>query len=434
MIKTEGLEMTKLFGAILALGIFLSVLVHQFIIKNEEIPIADIRNYTFSEEQIVEGEMLAAVGACVVCHTSENGEEYAGGLALPTPFGTIYSTNITPDTSTGIGTWSIDAFRRSMKEGLDREGNHLYPAFPYDHFVKAKDSDIDAIYAYLSTLTPVSNQIPKNELQFPFNVRELLAFWKILFLDDTLIEGDPDLNEEENRGSYLANSLGHCGACHSPRNYFGAVIKNKPYFGGVAEGWDVPALGKQSVAPVKWTFEQYEKYMFDGWDENHGIAAGPMTAIVDHLYDASEDDVYAIVAWLASLDRSNSNATVSTSIVEKYGKRDWNENEQPGDLNPEGHRLFGEKCAKCHKQRIASSQPVSLGLTYSVNAPTAKNLINVIKRGINPPYAVSRRKMEAIEVTDAELEAIVEYVRARFTDLPKWENVESEIKEAKKNH
>ena len=119
--------MTKLFGAILALGVSLSVLVYQFIIKHEEIPIVDIRNYTFSEEQIVEGEKLAAVGACVVCHTSENGEEYAGGLALPTPFGTVYSTNITPDPSTGIGTWSIDAFRRSMKEGLDREGNHLIP-------------------------------------------------------------------------------------------------------------------------------------------------------------------------------------------------------------------------------------------------------------------------------------------------------------------
>lgn len=426
--------MKNLFGAILALGAFLCVLFYFFIIKNEEIPISDIRNYTFSEDQIIEGEMLAAVGACIVCHTSENGEEYAGGLALPTPFGTIYSTNITPDLTTGIGTWSIDAFRRSMKEGLDREGNHLYPAFPYDHFVKAKDGDIDAIYAYLSTLTPVSNQIPKNELQFPFNVRELLAFWKILFLDDTPIEEDPELNEEENRGFYLANSLGHCGACHSPRNYFGAVIKNKPYFGGFAEGWDVPALGKQSAAPVNWTFEQYENYMFDGWDENHGIAAGPMTAIVDHLYYANEDDVYAIVAWLASLNRSDSDPMASTSIVEKYGRLDWKENEQPGDLNPEGHRLFGEKCAKCHKQRIASSQSVSLGLTYSLNAPTAKNLINVIKHGINPPYAVSRRKMEAIEVTDGELLRIVEYVRKRFTDLPKWENVEAEIRDANKNH
>ena len=122
--------MKKKFGAILAIGVFLSVLVYHFIIKNEEIPIADIWNYTFSEDQILEGKMLAAVGACIVCHTSENGDEYAGGLALPTPFGTIYSTNITPDLTTGIGTWSIDAFRRSMKEGLDREGNHLYPAFP----------------------------------------------------------------------------------------------------------------------------------------------------------------------------------------------------------------------------------------------------------------------------------------------------------------
>lgn len=419
--------MKKILMMLVFLGLLTSAVAYHFFIKAEELPEFDISKNSFSEDQILDGEMLASVGACVVCHTSENGEKYAGGLALPTPFGKIYSTNITPDPETGIGTWSIEAFRRSMKAGIDREGNHLYPAFPYDHFVKTADADIDAIYAYLTSLSPISKDAPENELKFPFNIRELLAFWKILFLDNSPFEEIPTLNNEENRGFYLASSLGHCGACHSPRNFLGAVVKNKPFGGGIAEGWDVPALGKTSVAPISWTFEHYENYMFDGWDERHGIAAGPMTAIIDHLYYANEDDVYALVAWLASLHKQTIETNGTNILIDKITDLDWKEGEQTGDLDSPGHQLFGEKCAKCHKQRIASSQPVSLGLTYSVNAPTAKNLVNVIKNGINPPDSVARRKMEAINVTDDELIQIVRYVRERFTDRPQWENIEAII-------
>ena len=165
----------------------------------------------FSDDEIERGELLALVGACSACHTAEGGAPLAGGLGLPTPFGTIYSTNITPDPETGIGLWSLAAFARAMREGLDREGRHLYPAFPYDSFTKSTDEDLRAIYAWLMSQPPVIAERTPNELPFPFSFRPVLAGWKLLFLDGTPYVPDPSLNEKLNRGAYLAMSLGHCG-------------------------------------------------------------------------------------------------------------------------------------------------------------------------------------------------------------------------------
>ena len=199
---------------------------------------------SFSRDLIYHGESLAGIGACEVCHTSPGGAPFAGGLALPTPFGVVYSTNITPDAQSGIGSWPEEAFRRAMRQGIDRRGRHLYPAFPYDHFTKATDEDIRAIYAFIMTREPVDFRAPENELRFPFNVRALLAGWNLLFLDSGEYEPDPGQNEEWNRGAYLAEGLGHCGACHSPRNIFGAVSRDAASDGGEAEHWHAPALNE----------------------------------------------------------------------------------------------------------------------------------------------------------------------------------------------
>ncbi len=199
------------------------------------------------------GAELAAVGNCVVCHTAPGGRPFAGGLALPTPFGTIYSTNITPDPETGIGRWSEAAFQRSMREGVDRQGRHLYPAFPYDHYTRVSDEDNRALYAYLMTREPVSAEPPANELPFPLNVRMVLAGWKLLFLREGAYEPDPAQSAEWNRGAYLAEGLGHCGACHSPRNAFGAVKTGEDHLaGGESEGWTAYALNHASPAPIPW--------------------------------------------------------------------------------------------------------------------------------------------------------------------------------------
>ena len=197
---------------------------------------------SFDPALVKRGGELAAIGDCATCHTAPGGRAFAGGLALPTPFGTIYSTNITPDEQTGIGAWSEEAFRRALWEGVDRGGRHLYPAFPYDHFTLIDERDVSALYAFLMTREPVTAPAPANKLPFPLNFRPLLAGWKLLFLHTGRFQPDPNQSAEWNRGAYLARGLAHCGACHTPRNAFGARKKDRAFAGGEAEGWTAYAL------------------------------------------------------------------------------------------------------------------------------------------------------------------------------------------------
>src|SRR5687768_14305547 len=183
----------------------------------------------FDADVIAKGAQLAAMGNCNVCHTAPGGKAYAGGRPLKTPFGTVYGTNITPDPETGIGRWSEAAFARAMREGLDREGRHLYPVFPYDHFTKMTDEDIRALYAFVMTRQPVRAETPPNELPFPFNVRSAIGVWKHLYFEPGRFRPDPAQSAEWNRGAYLAEGLGHCGACHTPRNLVGAEKKSQDF-------------------------------------------------------------------------------------------------------------------------------------------------------------------------------------------------------------
>lgn len=391
---------------------------------------------SFDRDLVDRGEMLASAGDCVVCHTASGGQENAGGLPLPTPFGTLYSTNITPDVETGIGAWSEEAFRRAMKQGLDREGNHLYPAFPYDNFTKVTDEDIGAIYAYLMSQPAVANTPPANELPFPFSFRPVLAGWKLLFLDQTPFTPDPALNDEENRGKYLVEGLGHCGACHTPRNAFGAVKADMPMGGAEAEGWWVPPLASYSISPMPWEMDDYVNYMFDGWSEKHGIAAGPMAPIIDHLYDVDEDDVYAIAAYLAAITPERE----PTMTMESAEAKDWREAERAGGENAptdaallRGEEMFARECSRCHKERVAESQPASLALTAAMNAPDARNFLHVVRDGIRPPLPSNQRTMTGIAmgVTDQDLIDLAAFSRWRFTDLPAWENIPGDLEDVK---
>ena len=191
-------------------------------------PVARAEPSSIDPALVEAGARLAAVGNCIACHTVPGGEAFAGGLAVPTQFGTIHSTNITPDEETGIGAWSEEAFARAMHEGVDRAGRHLYPAFPYDHFTLVTPEDNRALFAYLMTRQPVSSTAPENDLAFPYNIRMALAGWKLLFLDEGVFEPDPAKDETWNRGAYLAEGLAHCGACHTPRNALGARDQGSP--------------------------------------------------------------------------------------------------------------------------------------------------------------------------------------------------------------
>lgn len=386
---------------------------------------------SFAQDQVDLGAQLAALGDCVVCHTAKDGAAFAGGLGLDTPFGTVYSTNITPDPETGIGAWSLEAFVRAMRQGLDRQGNHLYPVFPYDQYAKVTDSDLAAIYAFLMTQKPVVTAATPNALRFPFNQRPLLAGWKLLYLPQGLFEPDPKLTEEQNRGAYLVLGLGHCQSCHSPRTWLGGIDSAHPFGGAMAEGWHVPAIGAASAAVAPWTAKAYENYLFDGWDADHGIAAGPMTAVIDVAYDASEDDVAAMAAYLATLAPEPDPAKVQEAVA-AAAKLDWADGAQPGSANAptepamlRGEAIFAATCTKCHKARVSAEQPASLGLSAVVNGASATNFLRVVREGIVPPRASRDRAMpaQAQKLSDQDLTDLAAFVRWRFTDQPVWTDI-----------
>ena len=391
---------------------------------------------SFSRNLLKEGEKLAGLANCNVCHTKPGGKPFAGGLALPTPFGTIYTTNITPDVETGIGGWSEQAFLRAMREGVDREGHHLYPAFPYDYYSRASDADLKAIYAFLMTREPVSQKATPNELKFPFNLRVLLAGWKALFHEPGEIKPDASKDAEWNRGAYIVESLGHCGACHSTRNMFGAAPKKGPgaYAGGMAEGWYVPPLDAATPSPVPWSVKTLVNYLIDGWDGHHGIAAGPMTAVAEDLHDQSEDDVFAIAAYVISIKTAGKPAGEVEKIVADAEKLEWGHAQAPAvPSDPQmqkGATVFEAQCATCHK---AAGKPAPLALTSVVNAPTSANLVNASFMGVKPPRGVLDRSMppRATQISDDEMIALAAFVRARFSKQPAWTDVADAVKAAR---
>ncbi len=395
---------------------------------------------SFDPALVEEGEKLAGLGNCGVCHTAPGGQPFAGGLALPTPFGVIHTTNITPDPDTGIGTWSEEAFIRAMHHGIDREGQQLYPAFPYDYFTRVREDDLRAIYAFLMTREPVVAEPRENELSFPFNIRQLVAGWNLLFLDAAEFEPDPEHDEEWNRGAYLVEGLGHCGACHTPRNRFGAADKTGPrvFAGSRAEGWYVPPLNADAPAPIPWTLFSLVDYLIDGWHENHGIAAGPMTPVVNDLYDQSEDEAFAIAAYIMSakggeLPKDEQEA-VEQQARAAAEKLQWGNPESPpipdDGLLAEGARVFESECSECHKFQ---GQSVPLPLTTSIHAPDAANLVRVTLKGIRPPLGSLDRSMpaRAIQINDEQMVALAAFVRDRFSDRPAWDDVENTVREVR---
>lgn len=385
---------------------------------------------SFDKALVERGRVLANFGDCTACHTRPDGQPFAGNLPLKTPFGTIYTTNITPDPETGIGTWSKDAFRRSMKDGVDRKGNHLYPAFPYDHFTKVRDADIDAIYAFLMTQAPVKEATKGNDFPFPLNVRATLSVWKALFLDKTPIANDPSKDAQWNDGKYLVEGLGHCGSCHTPRNFMGAET-TPTYGGGFAEGWYAPPLNKDNLSQLPWTKNELVIYLMDGWHAKHGMAAGPMTPVVDALYKQNEIDVFNIAAYVATL-RAGEKAIDEAAVTTAARKLDWGHPDAPGvpKGHEEGAKIFQARCAQCHN---SSGGTVSLALQTSMHAPTADTVAHAIWSGIRPPTGALGKSMPALgqQMSEAEMVALVKFLRARYTTRPAWSGVEKSVKEAR---
>ncbi len=315
----------------------------------------------YDASQIRRGGELAALGNCSVCHTAEGGRFLAGGRPLETPFGKIYASNITPDPETGIGRWPEAAFQRAMHEGVDRAGHHLYPAFPYDHFTLVSDDDNKALYAYLMSRQPVTAETPANELPFPFNIRMAIAGWKLLYFRDGRYQPDASKPENWNRGAYLAEGLGHCGACHTPRNRLGAERKAEHFAGAEIDRWYAYAVNGQSPAPVRWTEDALASYLRNGWHRDHGMARGPMVPVVENMAVASDVDVRAIAVYVGSLTQQAAQPAVrgkrpgaepSPSRPERLASADSLTSPPvltDADAADPGARIYAGACAGCHE-------------------------------------------------------------------------------------
>ncbi|HYC45302.1 MAG TPA: cytochrome c [Burkholderiales bacterium] len=400
----------------------------------------------FDAAQIERGANLAAIGDCVSCHTAPEGKPYAGGFALRTMYGVLYGTNITPDPQTGIGRWSQDAFVRAMREGVSRDGRHLYPAFPYDYFTRMTDDDLHALYAFIMTREPVSARTPEHDLTFPFNIRLLLSGWKMLFLDRQVFAGDRSQSRDWNRGAYLSETIGHCGACHTPRNLLGAERKRRHFAGGQAEGWHAPALDASSRAPMPWTRESLFRYLSYGASERHEVAAGPMAAVVHNLGAANEQDVRAIALYVASImgapdEARQKRAEDALAMArENLGAADVSARSgQPegGDdaAIEAGGEIYAGACALCHgsaerRPGAPSAEALHLALSTSVSLQSPGNLIRIIFQGIAPPDGEAGPFMPGFHgaLTDEQVAALVVYLRAAYTDRPPWPHVGREVR------
>ncbi|HEX2528876.1 MAG TPA: cytochrome c [Geminicoccus sp.] len=385
------------------------------------------------------GAQLAAIGNCNVCHTAPGGEPFAGGLALPTPFGTIYSTNITPDRETGIGTWSAEAFIRSMREGVDREGNHLYPAFPYDHFTLVTDEDNRALHAYLMTREPVRYVPPPNELPFPLDNRLLVAGWKLLFFDEADHQPDSGQDEAWNRGRYLAEGLGHCGACHTPRNRLGAEQEDRHFDGAEIEGWHAYAIDQTSAAPIPWNVDSLADYLRRGWHAEHGVARGPMAPVTANLGSVDPADVRAIATYVAAtmgdpgperLARAEQVRDAASGTGRLAQSADSLAVPATAASDDVGAAVYASACAICHE----SGRPLPFGgldlhLSTAVNGPNPQNIINVTLFGLPASEGEAAPVMPGFAGTlsQQQLVALMNHLRGSFSEQPAWTDVEERV-------
>jgi len=370
---------------------------------------------------IAQGARIVALGDCMVCHTSGNGAAYAGGLPLKTPFGTIYTTNITPDPDTGIGRWSQAAFQRALRNGASRDGHLLYPAFPYIHYTRMSDRDIGLAYQYLMSRPAVHYTPPDNALIFPLGFRPMLAFWNLLYLHP----GDGHMPERQatpvERGHYLVDTLGHCASCHSGLNPIGG--ESHPEFGGGhVDGWDAPALIELNQHGTPWTADQLTAYLRSGLSLQHGAAKGPMRAVTERLAEVPADDVDAIAAYLMSLQPpAPAKTTTATQPAAMADAR-------PASINAQGAVLFAAACANCHSAPAAMTRIANRpGLEHSSALADAgpSNFIQTVLHGIpwrHQPVAAYMPPYAAV-LTDEQIASLAAYVRSDVAGRPAWTDV-----------
>jgi mono/diheme cytochrome c family protein len=397
-------------------------------------PINPPARSSFPDDLIAEGQVLAGAGYCAVCHTGPGGQPFAGGYGLQTPFGTVYSTNITPDPDTGIGHWSLEAFTRAMHEGIARDGAHLFPAFPYDHFTKISDGDVKALYAFMMTRRPVRAVPRPNTIPFPLSIRLFQEGWKILFFRSGRYRPDPSKSETWNRGAYLAQGLSHCGGCHTPRNVLGAEKTGDAYAGAAIDNWIAPALTDANPSPVPWTEDEVFNYLRNGAAALHGVAAGPMSPVVHTGLSAVPDaDIRAEAVYFADVDHAagrmaNAGARAKKALaMSPIGSSHA--------FDPDA-KLYGGACIACHYN--AGPVPLAvrpeLALNSALTLPEPTNFIHVVLDGIGIAEGGAGLVMPgyAAAFSDADIAHVAAYLRRTRTDLPPWADLEKKVADVRR--
>ena len=365
-----------------------------------------VRGEQLSPATVERGRYLVAAGDCQDCHTAEGGKPFAGGRALQTPFGAIFSANITPDRTTGIGAWSRDQFYRALHEGISADGSYLYPAFPYPWYTKITRADADAIWAYLGTLEPVSARRPENDLTWPLDHRTVMSGWNTLFFKPATFVPDPNKSAEWNRGAYLVEGLGHCGTCHTPMNALGASKSIQNLQGGVLQDWYAANLaGDLSSGLGSWSADDIVEFLKTGRN-NKTTAYGPMAEVVTYSTSKlNEGDLKAIAVYLKDLPATSE--------------------KKPGAPDPKvskaGEAIYLDNCAACHRSNgegVPGMFPPLKGDAGAQGREPA-TVIRIILDGAHPAVTDARPTPISMpsfkwKLSDEEVAAVASYVRSAW--------------------
>ena len=368
-------------------------------------------------DALARGRYLTEAADCKACHTAEGGQPFAGGLAFKLPFGTLYTPNITADKETGIGNWSDADFIGAIRDGIDDEGQRLYPAMPYAAYTNLTDEDALAIKAYLFSLPPVKNEAPENVLKFPFNQRWLMVFWSAVFNPKHRFMPVAEQTPEWNRGAYLVEGLAHCGECHTPRNLLQGLDNANKFAGGEAEGWRAYNITPDAASGVgAWSETDLIQYLSTGHAKGRGSASGPMAQAVEWSFSQlTASDIHAIVTYVRSVP-----AVKSAELPAPK--------EDPAPANPKqgvavesstrGKDIYAGACAGCHGwtgESALASQATLVG-GRAINDPTAKNVALIVLHGSEFAPNDGSIAMPAFGAaySDREVAAVTNYVTARF--------------------
>jgi mono/diheme cytochrome c family protein len=372
-----------------------------------------------SADVVRRGEYLARAADCMVCHTTQDGAEYAGGLAFPMPFGTLYSTNITPDKETGIGNYTDQDFLNAVQRGVRPDGAHLYPAMPVASYTYMTDADALAIKAYLFSLPAVRSQNQPNTLGFPYNQRWLMGVWSAFFIGNERFRPNPAQSPEWNRGAYLAEALAHCGECHTPRN-LAFALDNRSKFSGSVYGWNAFNITSNKGSGIgAWSDDELRGYLSAGHASGRGTAAGPMGEAVDKSFsEMVPADIGALVTYVRSIP-----AIASADLPARLAPPAPDSPKQ-GDVTAEavGKRVFEGACVHCHDwSGISQISPfATIAGTRGVNDRTATNVVQIVISGTKrrTPDGVISMPAFGDAYSDTEIAAVANYVTARFGAEP----------------